>query len=73
MASFENVRVYRSSGIFEIISSNELVPGDIIELPNHHGTVVCDAVLLTGQCIINESMLTGKYILLNIYLTINID
>ncbi|XP_046814648.1 polyamine-transporting ATPase 13A3-like isoform X1 [Vespa crabro] len=60
VASFENVRVYRSSGIFESISSNELVPGDIIELPNHHGTVVCDAVLLTGQCIINESMLTGE-------------
>ncbi|KAI4490957.1 hypothetical protein M0802_010631 [Mischocyttarus mexicanus] len=60
VASFENVKIYRSSGIFESVSSNELVPGDIIELPNHHGMVVCDAVLLTGQCIINESMLTGE-------------
>ncbi|KAK2576200.1 hypothetical protein KPH14_008405 [Odynerus spinipes] len=60
VASSENVRVCRSTGVFESIPSNELVPGDIIELPNHHGTVVCDAVLLTGQCILNESMLTGE-------------
>lgn len=43
----------------ENIPSSDLVPGDIIELPKHQATVVCDAVLLTGQCILNESMLTG--------------
>ncbi|XP_029680789.1 probable cation-transporting ATPase 13A3 isoform X1 [Formica exsecta] len=55
-----HVRVLRNTGIFENISSKELVPGDIIELPKHQATLVCDAVLLTGQCILNESMLTGE-------------
>lgn len=60
MASTETVRVYRNSKVAENIPSSDLVPGDIIELPKHQATVVCDAVLLTGQCILNESMLTGK-------------
>ncbi|KAL6418480.1 hypothetical protein ACFW04_012062 [Cataglyphis niger] len=62
VASLESVhvRVLRNTGIFENISSKELVPGDVIELPKHQATLVCDAVLLTGQCILNESMLTGE-------------
>lgn len=55
--------MHRDTGTFEHISSKELVPGDIIELPKHQITLVCDAVLLTGQCILNESMLTGKMLL----------
>lgn len=64
VASSESVyvRVLRNTGIFENISSKELVPGDVIELPKHQATLVCDAVLLTGQCILNESMLTGESI-----------
>ncbi|XP_011703972.1 PREDICTED: probable cation-transporting ATPase 13A3 isoform X3 [Wasmannia auropunctata] len=58
--SLESVRVLRDTGIFENISSKQLVPGDLIELPKHQTTLVCDAVLLTGQCILNESMLTGE-------------
>ncbi|XP_012255739.2 polyamine-transporting ATPase 13A3-like [Athalia rosae] len=60
VASSETVRVCRAPGVFENISSAELVPGDIIELPKYQGTVICDAVLLTGHCILNESMLTGE-------------
>lgn len=48
------MRVLRDTGIFENISSKELVPGDLIELPKHQATLVYDAVLLTGQCILNE-------------------
>lgn len=59
VASTETVLVHRSSKVSENIPSSELVPGDIIELPKHQATVICDAVLLTGQCILNESMLTG--------------
>lgn len=59
VASTETVRVYRNSKVAENIPSNDLVPGDVIELPKHQATIVCDAVLLTGQCILNESMLTG--------------
>ncbi|XP_053988390.1 polyamine-transporting ATPase 13A3-like [Hylaeus volcanicus] len=60
VASTATVRVHRSSTVSESIPSSELVPGDIIELPKHQATVICDAVLLTGQCILNESMLTGE-------------
>ncbi|KAG8035636.1 hypothetical protein G9C98_001064 [Cotesia typhae] len=60
VASMDTVRVRRNNGEFESVSSFELVPGDVIELPRHQGTVVCDAVLLTGHCIVNESMLTGE-------------
>lgn len=60
VASTETVRVYRNSKVVENIPSSDLVPGDIIELPKHQAIVVCDAVLLTGQCILNESMLTGE-------------
>ncbi|XP_043470600.1 polyamine-transporting ATPase 13A3-like isoform X1 [Leptopilina heterotoma] len=60
VASTETVRVLRENGEFESVSSAELVPGDVIELPRFQGLVVCDAVLLTGNCIVNESMLTGE-------------
>ncbi|RLU15384.1 hypothetical protein DMN91_012378, partial [Ooceraea biroi] len=60
VASSERVRVLRDTGVFENICSKELVPGDIMELPKHQTVLVCDAVLLTGQCVLNESMLTGE-------------
>lgn len=41
-------------------SSDELVPGDVIVLPQSQFTMVCDAVLLCGTCVVNESMLTGE-------------
>ncbi|CAH1164827.1 unnamed protein product [Phaedon cochleariae] len=44
----------------ETISTEFLVPGDIMEIPSHGCTMHCDAVLLTGNCILNESMLTGE-------------
>ena len=37
------------------------MPGDVIEIPRHGCTMQCDAVLLSGNCIVNESMLTGRY------------
>nr|XP_023026840.1 probable cation-transporting ATPase 13A3 [Leptinotarsa decemlineata] len=44
----------------ETISTELLVPGDIMEIPSYGCTMHCDAVLLTGTCIVNESMLTGE-------------
>ncbi|KFM62153.1 putative cation-transporting ATPase 13A3, partial [Stegodyphus mimosarum] len=44
------------------ISSEDLVPGDVILIPKSHFTMVCDAVLLSGTCVMNESMLTGESI-----------
>lgn len=61
----ETVHVLRENGDFDNISSAHLVPGDIIELPKYGGIIVCDAVLLSGTCIVNESMLTGNEKLLD--------
>jgi magnesium-transporting ATPase (P-type) len=45
------------------ISSVELVPGDVILLPTTGGfNMECDAVLVEGSCVVNESMLTGESI-----------
>ena len=41
------------------VSSDELVPGDVVKVPDNC-LMPCDAVLLTGSCIVNESMLTGE-------------
>lgn len=39
--------------------STELVPGDVISIPANGMIMPCDAVLIHGNCIVNESMLTG--------------
>lgn len=45
--------------IEEEIPSEDLVPGDVVCIKNM--TIMqCDAVLLNGNVIVNESMLTGK-------------
>ena len=47
----------------EEVDSSTLVPGDVIEIPQSPDTIMpCDFVLLTGTCIVNESMLTGESI-----------
>lgn len=37
-----------------------LVPGDVIEIPSNGCVMQCDIVLLSGNCIMDESMLTGE-------------
>jgi len=55
------VNVMRSGNLdfFTQMESTELVPGDVIEIPELRN-MPCDVVLLTGSCIVNESMLTGE-------------
>lgn len=43
------------------VTSVDLVPGDVIEVPENR-VIPCDVILLTGSCIVNESMLTGESI-----------
>ena len=39
------------------------MPGDLILLPTGGGYMMeCDAVLVDGTCVVNESMLTGESI-----------
>uniref|UniRef100_A0A8C9K3Q1 ATPase 13A3 n=1 Tax=Panthera tigris altaica TaxID=74533 RepID=A0A8C9K3Q1_PANTA len=40
--------------------STDLVPGDVMVIPLNGTVMPCDAVLINGTCIVNESMLTGE-------------
>jgi len=54
------VRVLRN-GFWRTVSSTDMVPGDIYEISDPHLNIFpCDALLLTGDAIVNESMLTGE-------------
>lgn len=55
-----DVRVLRN-GFWRYIESSDLVPGDVYEITDPSLTQFpCDSLLLTGDCIVNESMLTGE-------------
>eukprot|EP00057_Strongylocentrotus_purpuratus_P007019 XP_011661493.1 PREDICTED: probable cation-transporting ATPase 13A3 isoform X1 [Strongylocentrotus purpuratus] len=56
----ETVEVLRRNGDRETVPNSELVPGDVIIIPTNGCSLTCDAVLLSGNCIVNESMLTGE-------------
>ncbi|XP_069120261.1 polyamine-transporting ATPase 13A3-like isoform X2 [Argopecten irradians] len=58
--SSSEVMVCRGKNVFEMISSEELVPGDVIEIPRQGCMMQCDAALVSGNCIVNEGMLTGE-------------
>lgn len=55
------VKLLKRDKSLETIDSDELLPGDIIEVPND-STLPCDLILLTGSAIVNEAMLTGESI-----------
>lgn len=43
------------------MSSEHLVPGDLIDMANIDTFIPFDGFVVTGECLVNESMLTGKY------------
>ncbi|XP_041127044.1 probable cation-transporting ATPase 13A4 isoform X2 [Polyodon spathula] len=51
----------KDEGWKEVLSS-QLVPGDIFQITGSKQSVPCDAILLSGGCVVNESMLTGESI-----------
>jgi len=58
------VTIYRKIGdeiVKKTVNSSEIVPGDLIEIPENT-SMPCDAILLNGSCIMNEAMLTGESI-----------
>jgi cation-transporting ATPase 13A3/4/5 len=57
--SSDVVTVWRGADKYEELATTKLVPGDVIIIPPHGCDMHCDAVLLSGTCIVNESMLTG--------------
>ncbi|PLB51778.1 hypothetical protein P170DRAFT_443914 [Aspergillus steynii IBT 23096] len=55
-----DIRVLRN-GFWRSVPSRELVPGDVFEFSDPSlNQVPCDCILLSGDCIVNESMLTGE-------------
>ncbi|XP_035764116.1 probable cation-transporting ATPase 13A3 [Neolamprologus brichardi] len=56
--SIVRVSVCRANNDIEEILSTDLVPGDVIVIPSNGTIMPCDAVLVSGTCIVNESMLT---------------
>ena len=63
------IQVFRDN-IWILVDSDDLVPGDIYKVPlpwsqlypNTNAFPPCDSILLYGDCIINESPLTGESI-----------
>uniref|UniRef100_A0A8C6XF84 Polyamine-transporting ATPase 13A3 n=1 Tax=Naja naja TaxID=35670 RepID=A0A8C6XF84_NAJNA len=58
--SIIRVSISRANHGVEEVLSTDLVPGDVIVVPLRGMIMPCDAVLLSGTCIVNESMLTGE-------------
>ncbi|XP_072036622.1 polyamine-transporting ATPase 13A3-like [Amphiura filiformis] len=59
--SHTTVQVQRLNTDTQIdLPEQRLVPGDVIHIPTHGGMMTCDAVLISGNCIVNEGMLTGE-------------
>ncbi|KAM4693465.1 putative cation-transporting ATPase 13A4 [Discoglossus pictus] len=54
------VTILRRNGVIEEVESHCLVPGDVIVLTGKKLYLPCDAILITGGCIVNEGMLTGE-------------
>jgi cation-transporting ATPase 13A1 len=55
------IQVYRNNR-WKPIPSDELVPGDVVGLTRTSNLVPCDILMLRGQCVVDESTLTGESI-----------
>ncbi|XP_067398911.1 probable cation-transporting ATPase 13A4 [Emydura macquarii macquarii] len=56
------VTVCRKKEGFQELESCHLVPGDMLALTGGKALMPCDAILISGRCIVNEGMLTGESI-----------
>jgi cation-transporting ATPase 13A3/4/5 len=57
-SDFLQVQVLRQGSYF-LADSADLVPGDIVIIDT--GILPADMVLIRGECIVDENMLTGGY------------
>lgn len=58
----ESIQIKTSDNHINQIPPENLVPGDLLILPSEEIIMPCDAILVSGSCIVNESMLTGESI-----------
>lgn len=56
------VNILRAGEWVNGVDSENLVPGDIFEIDCDMETLPCDALLISGEVLLNESMLTGESI-----------
>nr|XP_056705856.1 probable cation-transporting ATPase 13A4 [Euleptes europaea] len=56
------VKVCRRQAGLQEMESHHLVPGDLLALEGGKMMLPCDAILISGTCIVNEGMLTGESI-----------
>ncbi|XP_069583244.1 probable cation-transporting ATPase 13A5 [Ranitomeya imitator] len=54
------VSMLQKNGEVKEIESKNLVPGDVIIILEKRFFLPCDALLITGGCVVNEGMLTGE-------------
>lgn len=56
----DRITIMNVDGEMELLPPEDLVPGDVIVISADGGVMACDAILLSGSCIVNEGMLTGE-------------
>lgn len=61
MAKFTCPIEMRKAGAYDTVGSEELLPGDVIKVPENV-IFPCDFILLSGSVIVNEAILTGESI-----------
>ena len=58
LARFSSSVSVLRDGKWRTLQSSSVVPGDVLQLGT--GVLPCDVALLSGSCVVNESMLTGE-------------
>jgi len=61
MAKYRCPVELRTDSGYLTLSSEQLVPGDVIKIENNV-MLPCDLILLSGSAIVNEAILTGESI-----------
>lgn len=60
LTEYETTVNVKRDNQWTLMSSNLIVPSDIIKVTQNHWIVPCDMIILSGICIVNESGLTGE-------------
>lgn len=58
--SVDYIKVCRGNDHYEEVESSLIVPGDIVVVPTFNSVLQFDGILINGNVIVNESMLTGE-------------